>query len=379
MNSTFAPTTARSLARGDWRWKIIDALEHIFTRYFGNNSDFNYAVPPLNLSNDNISPFASPRNYDLVSRVRHYDESAMLRFLLSSSSSSDEKSTPRNRSGTVSSDQLRRLSSDSSGGCLSLRGSPLSSLENMEISPRRRSELASSAVKIEEDVLVMDAIPVRSLARSSGGSRSGKMKSPLSMSSGSGLLTPSSPVTGYSKREICRSWEDFGACKYGPKCVFAHGKEEIDPRIICKTKSEMAHSKEEIHPNIISKAKSEFAQCKEEIDPRIISKSKSEVNMSNSPKTPSKAPADQKDRDIYFLSLNQQYKNRENVPSIKVQDWLPIDDGIRVALPYPAKYPPSPEAVEGYMNRKLYGPRPTRRKRLPVFEAICPCDFQSSP
>jgi Zinc finger C-x8-C-x5-C-x3-H type (and similar) len=32
---------------------------------------------------------------------------------------------------------------------------------------------------------------------------------------------------GLYKTELCRSWEEKGTCRYGPKCQFAHGDEEI--------------------------------------------------------------------------------------------------------------------------------------------------------
>jgi butyrate response factor 1 len=45
------------------------------------------------------------------------------------------------------------------------------------------------------------------------------------------------------KTELCQSWIETGACRYGPKCQFAHGKDELRPVIrhpkykteICKT------------------------------------------------------------------------------------------------------------------------------------------------
>merc|ERR1719197_651301 len=45
------------------------------------------------------------------------------------------------------------------------------------------------------------------------------------------------------KTELCRSFEETGSCRYGPKCQFAHGKAELRPVLrhpkyktqICKT------------------------------------------------------------------------------------------------------------------------------------------------
>lgn len=33
--------------------------------------------------------------------------------------------------------------------------------------------------------------------------------------------------TSLYKTELCRSWEEKGSCRYGPKCQFAHGEEEL--------------------------------------------------------------------------------------------------------------------------------------------------------
>lgn len=47
---------------------------------------------------------------------------------------------------------------------------------------------------------------------------------------------PSSPSTGSPKQqhslyktELCRSWEESGTCRYGSKCQFAHGRDELRP------------------------------------------------------------------------------------------------------------------------------------------------------
>lgn len=33
----------------------------------------------------------------------------------------------------------------------------------------------------------------------------------------------------YMQTELCRSWEEFGSCRYGSKCQFAHSREELRP------------------------------------------------------------------------------------------------------------------------------------------------------
>lgn len=32
---------------------------------------------------------------------------------------------------------------------------------------------------------------------------------------------------GLYKTELCRSWEEKGTCRYGAKCQFAHGEDEL--------------------------------------------------------------------------------------------------------------------------------------------------------
>ncbi|KAM4627772.1 mRNA decay activator protein ZFP36L1 [Polymixia lowei] len=40
-------------------------------------------------------------------------------------------------------------------------------------------------------------------------------------------LAPSPPVSTRYKTELCRTYEESGACKYGAKCQFAHGLDEL--------------------------------------------------------------------------------------------------------------------------------------------------------
>lgn len=85
-------------------------------------------------------------------------------------------------------------------------GSPLSAIENLDISP---NTLFKTSVKVEEDVLVMDGILVGPVAAS-------RVRSSSSTSDSGG--SSSSGGKSFYKTEICRSWEDFGTCRYGAKC-----------------------------------------------------------------------------------------------------------------------------------------------------------------
>ncbi|KAF8587290.1 hypothetical protein K439DRAFT_1614407 [Ramaria rubella] len=44
---------------------------------------------------------------------------------------------------------------------------------------------------------------------------------------GSGGPSANNRKLGLYKTELCRSWEEKGSCRYGPKCQFAHGEDEI--------------------------------------------------------------------------------------------------------------------------------------------------------
>ena len=37
------------------------------------------------------------------------------------------------------------------------------------------------------------------------------------------------PANALYKTELCRSWEETGSCRYGGKCQFAHGRDELRP------------------------------------------------------------------------------------------------------------------------------------------------------
>lgn len=49
----------------------------------------------------------------------------------------------------------------------------------------------------------------------------------LTSSSSSGGPSPNNRKLGLYKTERCRSWEEKGSCRYGQKCQFAHGKDEL--------------------------------------------------------------------------------------------------------------------------------------------------------
>ncbi|KAK7058313.1 hypothetical protein VNI00_001944 [Paramarasmius palmivorus] len=55
----------------------------------------------------------------------------------------------------------------------------------------------------------------------------GGMPSPGSSTAGSGGPSANNRKLGLYKTELCRSWEEKGSCRYGTKCQFAHGEQEL--------------------------------------------------------------------------------------------------------------------------------------------------------
>lgn len=46
---------------------------------------------------------------------------------------------------------------------------------------------------------------------------------------GTGFERHREPANALYKTELCRSWEETGSCRYGGKCQFAHGRDELRP------------------------------------------------------------------------------------------------------------------------------------------------------
>ncbi|EIM83474.1 uncharacterized protein STEHIDRAFT_160055 [Stereum hirsutum FP-91666 SS1] len=58
-------------------------------------------------------------------------------------------------------------------------------------------------------------------------SPSGSLNGSLSVDPSGNGPSANNRKLGLYKTELCRSWEEKGTCRYGPKCQFAHGEEEI--------------------------------------------------------------------------------------------------------------------------------------------------------
>ncbi|XP_041014718.1 uncharacterized protein LOC121257654 isoform X1 [Juglans microcarpa x Juglans regia] len=228
---------------------------------------------------------------------------------------------------------------------------PLSSVENLEMawSP----SIFSTPVKVEEEVLVMDGILVASLPPGGRYARS-------ATDSGGSTTSSSSSSGGKSlyKTEICRSWEDSGSCRYGSKCQFAHGKEELRPtRFPAKNKSEVQMYKS------CSGTGSGTYGAKSRYVHQVVAAAgtvaaAAATTQTRSPAKPETAsprkPEDMKKKPKTTISWN---------------NWSPQDDGIETLLPHSSsKKPPSRTDVDAHIDSILYGPTP--RKRLAVFADI---------
>lgn len=111
--------------------------------------------------------------------------------------------------GNVSS--LMKYLSSSSSSSLSSRSaldmdpfSPVSIMSKSNSSSSNSSNRSHLSAVDEEDVYVMDGLPIMRY-------------SPSPLPSPSPSLSPSSSSSS-SKIELCRFWEEFGLCRFGTKC-----------------------------------------------------------------------------------------------------------------------------------------------------------------
>ncbi|XP_030944776.1 uncharacterized protein LOC115969298 [Quercus lobata] len=220
---------------------------------------------------------------------------------------------------------------------------PLSPLDNIAWSPNNNSptHYAVTPIKVDEDgTLVMDGIFLPSTGTTAGrfsrSSISATDSSPSSSSSSSGGRS-------VNKTDICRSWEESGTCRYGFKCQFAHGKEELrPPRFSARNKSDSS----------INRSKSRFLN-------QIMAVG---GGMTIQTESPTKLPLPVDDTSCKIPTTTISIITSRD-------DWSPQDDGIEVVLPHSSTAePPSQKDVDAYIHGVLYGPP---RKRLPVFAEIC--------
>ncbi|XVF01612.1 hypothetical protein REPUB_Repub04eG0103600 [Reevesia pubescens] len=264
-----------------------------------------------------------------------------------------------------------------------LRSNSLSSSGNSSSSGKNifRSSVSPQSEKtpvkvVEEDVLVIDGVLVASDANIVG----------------SGSSSSSSGSVGFYKSEICRTWEEFGHCRYASKCQFAHGKEDVRPTCFpFRGKSEA-----QMYKSYASTVSSTFGSKSRQLHP--VSETPAIIAQQDPSPRPDytsqrfSAPIKPEETIIHSLSTVQPENTRlttnstmkpktNKISSSRIRPdissttftngtyWSPQDDGINVTLPsFPGKTP-SRGDIDAYIDSVLYGP--ATRKRLPVFSAIC--------
>ncbi|XP_057995336.1 uncharacterized protein LOC110659942 isoform X1 [Hevea brasiliensis] len=331
-------------------------------------------MPKLKSSNGSVSPLNTLLNSD----------STLIRYLCGGSRISSSACNATNDAFSS-----RAITANSSNFGRSLL--PLSSVENVMSSP-----VYGTPVKVVDDeVLVMDEILVDSL---SGGK---VLRSLSSNSSDSPSNSSSSPQIRVYKTELCRSWEDFGHCRYGSKCQavairkvyvcvalsfrmrpdkgnrrirFVHGKEELRPTCYpMKNEAETHTFKSHSAASYSYGQKSRFLMAEAVV-------AASQTASVSKPDYKNKSPV---------ITIQSVYFSKNTSPiitpmhctkpevyiktpaaSVKPQDWSPLDDDIEVALPGEIdKYSSPRKDVDAYIHSVLHGPR--IRKRLPVFTEFC--------
>ncbi|KAA8545575.1 hypothetical protein F0562_020359 [Nyssa sinensis] len=387
-------------------------------------------VPKLKALNGNIAPINTQReDHQFFLGVNRYHrpsfesyasvdssnlenlDSTLIRYLRSGSpASASSGDAPKYRS-MIGNQYYSSKSNTSGGGSFGLRSSsPLSAIENLETPPSRSPPVFKMPVKVEEDVLVMDGILVGSVPRARVTSASSDSGGSLS---GSNILY---------RTEMCRPWEDSGSCRYGSKCQFAHGKEELRPsRFPNKNKSKAQTCKSftssescthgakclSVHHQVGTLIKSEQASASPieqaaaaatAATTQTVSPFKSEQACSSciisfastncSPQdngTEVALPSVSTDKTgrASPIELAAAVATTQTVSPFKSEqassssgftstDWSPQDDAIEVVLPssLSTDKTPSKEVVDAHLHTVLYGP--IQRKRLPVFSEICP-------
>ncbi|KAL2930063.1 mRNA decay activator protein ZFP36L2-A [Bienertia sinuspersici] len=271
--------------------------------YYSSDINSTGGPPKLNLLNDSVSPINSP------------SESIIMRYLRASDH--DSSFSPNNNRSIVN--YHKNVSSKSS----SSSRSPLSTVKNLE-----------------DDVLVMDGILVDS---NKVLKCSGKFRSSSSTSDSS-----SNSASNFYKTEICMSWENTGSCRYGHKCQFAHGKEELRP---------IANR---VRPKL------------ELVDPYYSPQSSTSSNSSKfAVETMITPPAKEAENSKLNKALPIQSKDAPDpYPNLKTTDWSPLDDGITAQSPSSTHETPPRKTLNDYIDNLLYGS--AEKKRLPVFVDICP-------
>lgn len=103
-------------------------------------------------------------------------------------------------------------------------------------SPQQSDGLTGASISVPLSVGGLGSLPSNSEARellalqaALGSQQQSQQNSPSSRLNGAGNSRTGPVNNPLYKTELCRSWEEFGSCRYGSKCQFAHGREELRP------------------------------------------------------------------------------------------------------------------------------------------------------
>lgn len=250
---------------------------------------------------------------------------------------------------TSDSPKRRSLNSGSrsgSGGGGIVSRSPLASIENIEIPPVFRNP-----VKVEEDVVVMDGI----LVEPKHGVRG---KSSPSTSDSGGRLTSGSE-NSFHKSETCRWWEDFGTCRFGSKCRFVHGKEDLRPTAFANR-----NQSEALYSRSYSSGSSSYGPRGRSVHHQVHSAAPTPTEAAAAAMATPTTTSNVKKGDKEPSSSESSTTSISTI-AISGTDWSPLDDNIEVTLPSSGEKCASRDDVDAHIRTVLYAP--SGRKRLPVF------------
>ncbi|XP_071935780.1 uncharacterized protein [Coffea arabica] len=334
--------------------------------YGGAGNSSSTRTPKLNSINGNVSPLnLNTPNFNGRGSYQHHHLRQSKSPVFDPYASSDSGSASPNLDSPLI--RYLRSSSSSSGGKLL---SPLASIENFDTPASRSSPVFKTPLNIEEDVLVMDGILVDSSnIKTPKGGGVARMRSPLAPldsdgrqpSSLSSSLSSGGSENSFYKTEKCRSSEDSNAGRFGTKCQFAHGKEELRSSRISKNKLEAQFCKTYSSGSCAYGTKCRFVH--DQIKAAVPS-------MEPSP-TSKVLPTPRRAISPITLQNKADFGEKNAFTAFSTDDWSALDDGIGVTLPSgSSEKTPSKEDVNAHIQAALYGPSP--RKRLPVFTEFCP-------
>ncbi|XP_009768245.1 uncharacterized protein [Nicotiana sylvestris] len=268
--------------------------------------------------------------------------SPLARYLHSSSPVPFARDSLERRSLVNSSSGSR--SSSTAAGVLR---SPLASIENIEIPPAFRTP-----VKVEEDVVVMDGILVEP-------KHSSRAKS-LPSTSDSGRLSSSTSGSENSshKSDVCRWWGDTSTCRFGSKCRFVHGKEDLRPTAFANR-----NQSEALSSRSYSSGSCAYGPRVRSVHHQVNSAASSTESAAMATPTTVKKVVSTKDKEP--PSSDSSPSSTTSTIAISDTDWSPLDDNIEVSLNSSGEKCPSREDVDAHIQTVLYGL--SGRKRLPAF------------